>query len=90
VNLVAALDDLRDQKRPLRLWIDAICIDQTNTQERNVQVGLMREIYSVAQRTIIYLGSGRKNLESFFSDLRVFRTVPSDKEPHNQTIADSL
>lgn len=36
INLVAALDDHRDERRPLRLWVDAICIDQSNTQERNL------------------------------------------------------
>jgi len=27
------------------LWIDAICIDQNNIQEREQQVGLMAEVY---------------------------------------------
>lgn len=36
--------------------MDAICIDQETISERNLQVGLMREIYSHAIRTIVYLG----------------------------------
>jgi hypothetical protein len=32
------------------LWIDSICIDQTNTRERNLQVSIMKEIYSKASR----------------------------------------
>jgi hypothetical protein len=56
INLSSALEDLRDSVRPLRIWIDAICIDQANIHERNVQVGLMSDIYSLAQRTVVYLG----------------------------------
>lgn len=29
------------------LWVDAVCINQSNTAEGNHQVGLMREIYSM-------------------------------------------
>ncbi|TGO35705.1 hypothetical protein BHYA_0149g00180 [Botrytis hyacinthi] len=35
VNLAAALHDLRDDKRQLRLWADAICINQTKNVERS-------------------------------------------------------
>jgi len=56
INLAAALDDLRHHKNVLRLWADAICIDQSDISERNHQVGLMREIYSLAQHTVIHLG----------------------------------
>ncbi|KAE9372711.1 HET-domain-containing protein, partial [Stipitochalara longipes BDJ] len=56
INLAAALDDLRHSHHVLRLWADAICIDQSNILERNHQVGLMRDIYSLAQHTVIHLG----------------------------------
>jgi hypothetical protein len=38
------------------LWIDAICIDQTNVSERNHQVQLMGEVYSRASEVLIWLG----------------------------------
>ncbi|EXJ72327.1 uncharacterized protein A1O5_04831 [Cladophialophora psammophila CBS 110553] len=38
------------------LWIDAICIDQENEQERNHQVGLMRSVYQSARLVLIWLG----------------------------------
>lgn len=57
MNLAAALHDLRDEKRQLRLWADAVCINQTNNVERSQQVGLMKEVYSYAQTTAIYLGA---------------------------------
>jgi hypothetical protein len=38
------------------LWIDQICINQSNVRERNHQVGLMASIYSGCYETIIWLG----------------------------------
>lgn len=38
------------------LWADAICIDQTNTGERNHQVRLMKNVFSSASRVIVWLG----------------------------------
>ena len=38
------------------LWVDAVCIDQTNIPERNYQVSIMKHIYSQAAMTFIYLG----------------------------------
>jgi hypothetical protein len=38
------------------LWIDQICIAQTDTMERNHQVGMMARIYSNATSVIIWLG----------------------------------
>jgi hypothetical protein len=38
------------------LWIDQICIAQTDTTERNHQVGMMSRIYSNGTSVIIWLG----------------------------------
>jgi hypothetical protein len=38
------------------LWADAICIDQGNVEERCFQVTLMGEIYSRAERVVLWLG----------------------------------
>ena len=38
------------------LWVDAMCIDQTNLNERSSQVSIMGEIYSKCVRTHIWLG----------------------------------
>jgi Heterokaryon incompatibility protein (HET) len=55
-TLEAALRALRDPTRVLRVWADALCIDQSNFEERASQVGLMARIYTTAHHTIIYLG----------------------------------
>ena len=55
-NLEAALKQLRWRSRPRHLWVDAICINQLDTLERNHQVPLMKRIYECATRTLVWLG----------------------------------
>ncbi|KAH7349059.1 heterokaryon incompatibility protein-domain-containing protein, partial [Pyrenochaeta sp. MPI-SDFR-AT-0127] len=55
-NCEAALRDLRYSFRDRILWIDALCIDQENDEEKNQQVPLMSRIYSAARRVVIYIG----------------------------------
>lgn len=38
------------------LWADALCINQTDTEEKNFQVRLMGEVYRHATRVLVYLG----------------------------------
>lgn len=37
-------------------WIDSICINQNDVEERNLQVQLMGRIYTQATKTIVWLG----------------------------------
>ncbi|KAH7073321.1 heterokaryon incompatibility protein-domain-containing protein [Paraphoma chrysanthemicola] len=55
-NCEAALRRFRQKGRNRLLWIDAICIDQNNTSERNHQVKLMASIYSSAVQVLAFLG----------------------------------
>jgi len=61
-NLQKMLGDLRLENEQRRLWIDAICIDQMNENEKSAQVPMMRLIYERARRVIIWLDcSDREN-----------------------------
>ncbi|KAL8381119.1 hypothetical protein RB595_005414 [Gaeumannomyces hyphopodioides] len=55
-NLHAALLCLRREGSGRFLWVDAICIDQANNQEKNHQVGQMGTVYSSAERVLFWLG----------------------------------
>jgi hypothetical protein len=55
-NLALALRHLRQQLEPRVLWVDALCIDQFNNDEKSKQVALMGLIYSSANRVIVWLG----------------------------------
>ncbi|KAI2626788.1 heterokaryon incompatibility protein-domain-containing protein [Hypoxylon sp. NC1633] len=55
-NLEVALRNLRYRDKHRVLWIDAMCINQNNVEERNAQVQQMDLIYSRAQKVIVWLG----------------------------------
>lgn len=55
-NLWWAMQHLRQKYETRTLWIDAICINQENTHERNHQVGQMKRIYSEALRVVAWIG----------------------------------
>jgi hypothetical protein len=65
-NLYAALNELRQPDQDRLLWIDAICINQYDNEEKGVQVQMMREIYAGASQTIVWLGKGTKAISSTF------------------------
>lgn len=56
VSLYGALQALRQKQSSVLVWADALCIDQSNTDERSQQVQLMPQIYSNAAFVAIWLG----------------------------------
>ncbi|KAK8059186.1 hypothetical protein PG996_009116 [Apiospora saccharicola] len=57
-SIVEALRQLRLPDKPRRLWIDQLCINQNDRDEKTHQVGLMSRIYSEASMVHIWLGIG--------------------------------
>lgn len=56
-NLYIALQHLRrGSDRPRTLWIDSICIDQQQLEEKSQQVGIIGKIFRRAEKTLIWLG----------------------------------
>ncbi|KAJ8108979.1 hypothetical protein OPT61_g7794 [Boeremia exigua] len=55
-NLKTALDHLRLEEKERILWIDALCINQSDEEERSFQVSVMHFIYSRAAKAVIFLG----------------------------------
>jgi hypothetical protein len=53
----SALKALRYDDRPRVLWIDAICINQDNLEERTAQLKLLGTIYQKASSVRVWLGS---------------------------------
>ncbi|RMZ47749.1 hypothetical protein AFCA_000509 [Aspergillus flavus] len=54
-NLYAALLHLRDRFIERVIWIDAVCINQTDLDERGSQVQFMAEIFAKASCVIVWL-----------------------------------
>lgn len=69
-NLFLALRRLRahaDEEK-LVIWIDALCIDQSSTEERNQQVGMMGDIYRGCAEVLIWFGGFEARYSSQISD----------------------
>lgn len=49
------------------LWVDALCINQTDLYERNQQVRIMRDIYSNSTITLVWLGKPEKAERRYFN-----------------------
>lgn len=62
-NCELALLRLRKQDVDRRLWVDAVCIDQSNILERNHQVKNMIAIFRSAIRVVVFLGEGNSILD---------------------------
>jgi hypothetical protein len=55
-NLTEAMPYLAKHSKSGLLWIDQLCIDQGNMEEKSKQIGIMHEIYKAADKVIIWLG----------------------------------
>lgn len=55
-NPSLAADKPNAHSSPRYIWIDTLCIDQTNPEERSKQVLLMRQIYAQAEGLLVWLG----------------------------------
>ncbi|ETS74980.1 hypothetical protein PFICI_13464 [Pestalotiopsis fici W106-1] len=81
-NLEAALRRLRGPS-PRVLWVDALCINQKDTNEKNHQVPFMSQLYTKCQHTIICLGEeGNNRIEAFFQWIN---STPSQKSTDDGT-----
>ena len=74
-NLHQALTQFRSERsNDLTLWVDAVCINQADVRERELQVCLMRNIYKGAGEVLVWLGpaavvAGETVIFSFLHDL---------------------
>lgn len=55
-NLHAFLTEFRHPTKEVALWVDRVCINQSNTDEKADQVSKMGTIYSTAANVAIWLG----------------------------------
>jgi hypothetical protein len=59
-NCYDALRQLRSNLGTTTIWVDSICINQSDEKEKAHQVALMRDIYGKATRVYIWLGKGNQ------------------------------
>lgn len=68
------------KEEPLPLWIDAICIDQSNDDERSEQVQIMSQVYANARGVLVWLGPGSVEVDRAITYLQNLKLVKRDGE----------
>jgi hypothetical protein len=77
-NLECALRYLRQAQAGYHqvLWVDAICINQADLEERNNQVAIMPQIYGNAKKVISWLGAEDRSTRLAMRFLSGFQDIP--------------
>jgi hypothetical protein len=91
-TLKIAIQRLRRPELPRLLWIDQICIDQSDDNERGHQVKLMKSIYGMANEVIIWLGDA-SNIETapaFFLISKIFAQMRPKIIPYVESEANNM
>ena len=76
-NLWLALQRLRYVDRERILWVDAICINQSDVMEKSKQVAQMRYIYQNATQIVVWLGEANHDTELAFKLILQINSLPS-------------
>ncbi|KAF9770438.1 hypothetical protein IL306_012031 [Fusarium sp. DS 682] len=77
-NLYEALLELQVSCSETPIWIDALCINQSNSNERSPQVSVMNQIYGKSNRVIVWLGKAFPELET---GLRAAERIGTESVP---------
>jgi hypothetical protein len=84
-NLYFALRRLRASDQPRTLWIDALCVNQEDNNEKGQQVQIMSKIYAKAERVVIWLGEGEASDSHAFAMMERFYQAFPFTDAHNES-----
>jgi hypothetical protein len=62
----------RDANSKRRLWVDSICINQQDDDEKSAQVEMMQQIYQRSSQVLIWLGPATPESDLLFHTIRKF------------------
>jgi hypothetical protein len=79
-SLMHALNAIRRRDEAVTIWIDAICINQGVTSERNHQVAMMGDIYRNAKCVLAWLGPAADDSDAYFDYLESLGTAEGDEK----------
>ncbi|KAK6613565.1 het domain protein [Botrytis cinerea] len=88
-NLHAALRRLRNHNLERVIWVDALCINQQDDQEKGLQIQLMARIYGQANRVIVYFGEAADDSDMAFESIRAAADDENEKPTGPLAIRDS-
>ncbi|KAI4086273.1 MAG: hypothetical protein LQ344_007691 [Seirophora lacunosa] len=70
-SLHNALSRLQHPQFPRFLWVDAVCIDQMNGEEKEHQIQLMPAIYARARCVLVWLGEAQDDSDMVLESIRL-------------------
>lgn len=76
-SLAFALVRLRRPATRRYIWVDCLCINQQDIEEKSSQVGMMYQIFSYAERTCVDLGAATEETAFGFRALKTLRVHPT-------------
>ncbi len=74
-TLTNLFETLREQLAEFTLWIDAICINQTDNDEKAIQVQQMGQVYSCAEQVFLWLGASTIETQKAFQYMTSKQTL---------------
>jgi ankyrin repeat protein len=81
-HLFSALKRLRSVHSVTDVWIDAICINQSNVLERSAQVQIMAQIFNAASEVRVWLGEYSGSQDNFHeADCELFWSLCQHPSP---------
>jgi hypothetical protein len=90
INCEIALRSLRPWFRSRKIWVDAICIDQTSDLDKTQQIRMMPEIYSKAEQVVIWMGEGNKATDGAIMTLNLLAQPDSTLRKKAKSISSRL
>lgn len=85
-SLYGALDALRDKRSEVLVWVDALCINQKDNEERTKQIEMMTDIYRKAESVAIWLGPEADDSDAALRLLKGLNTDEAARKHLSTTI----
>ncbi|KAK3995522.1 HET-domain-containing protein [Cladorrhinum sp. PSN332] len=79
-NLYSAISALRDRYLDRVMWVDAICINQADKNEKGHQVQAMARIYAQARGVVVWLGAGTLKTSKAIRAIQRLALLPGDTQ----------
>jgi hypothetical protein len=90
VSLHTALSRLRNHSMERTLWVDAICINQSEEEEKEDQIQFMAKIYGQANRVLVWVGDAAADSDLALEAIRVAGGKKSTNSSINKKIQQAV